>query len=49
MKFSRLVGFSDHTIGAEIPIIASAMGAVAIEKHITNDINRTGPVLSNMK
>ena len=42
-KFSRLVGFSDHTIGAEIPIIASAMGAVAIEKHITNDTNRKGP------
>ena len=42
-KFNRLVGFSDHTVGADIPIIASAMGAVAIEKHATNDHNRVGP------
>ena len=41
--FNRLVGFSDHTIGADIPIIASAMGAVAVEKHITNDVTRAGP------
>ena len=42
-RFKRLVGFSDHSLGSEIPIIASAMGAVAIEKHITNDTGRTGP------
>ena len=42
-KFNRLVGFSDHTVGADVPIIASAMGAVVIEKHITNDVTRTGP------
>ena len=42
-RFKRLVGFSDHSLGSQIPIIASAMGAVAIEKHITNDTGRTGP------
>ena len=42
-RFKRLVGFSDHSLGSEIPIIASAMGAVAIEKHITNNTGRTGP------
>lgn len=42
-EFGRPVGFSDHTIGARTAIIASAMGAVAIEKHITNDMSRKGP------
>lgn len=42
-RFSRAVGFSDHTIGALAPLTAVAMGAVAIEKHFTNDPKRTGP------
>lgn len=37
------VGFSDHTEGFEVPIIAAAMGAVAIEKHFTLDKNMQGP------
>lgn len=41
--FGRMVGFSDHTIGSIGPLAAVAMGAVAIEKHFTNDINRKGP------
>ena len=41
--FGRMVGFSDHTIGSRGPLAAAAMGAVAIEKHYTNDPTRTGP------
>ena len=42
-QFNRLVGFSDHTIGSIAPLTAAAMGAVAIEKHYTNDPTREGP------
>ncbi len=41
--FQVPVGFSDHTEGFEMPIIATAMGAVAIEKHFTLDKNMDGP------
>lgn len=41
--FGRPVGFSDHTIGPQIPLAAVALGACAIEKHITNDRSRPGP------
>jgi len=42
-RFGRHVGFSDHTIGAGVAITAAAMGAVAIEKHFTDDMTRPGP------
>ena len=42
-RFNRHVGFSDHTIGAGVAITAAAMGAVAIEKHFTDDMTRPGP------
>jgi len=42
-EFGRMVGFSDHTIGTTGPLTAAAMGAVAIEKHYTNDPTRKGP------
>jgi len=42
-RFGRPVGFSDHTIGATVPLAAAAMGAVALEKHVTNDPERPGP------
>lgn len=41
--FNKPVGFSDHTIGSRAALTAAAMGAVAIEKHFTNDMNREGP------
>jgi sialic acid synthase SpsE len=34
-EFDVLVGFSGHTVGIVIPVIAVALGAVVVEKHIT--------------
>lgn len=42
-RFARHIGFSDHTIGADVAVMAAAMGAVAIEKHFTDDMTRPGP------
>jgi len=41
--FNLPIGFSDHTLGMDVPIAAVALGANVIEKHITLDRNLSGP------
>ena len=42
-SFNVIGGYSDHTEGITIPIVAAALGADIIEKHFTLDKNMEGP------
>lgn len=42
-EYNLPVGYSDHTVGTEVPVSAVALGAEIIEKHFTLDRKMEGP------
>lgn len=41
--FGTRIGYSDHTLGIEVPIASVALGATIVEKHFTLDKSMDGP------
>jgi len=39
-EFNLPIGYSDHTIGTDIPFAAAVLGANLIEKHFRHDLNK---------
>ena len=42
-KYGDIIGYSDHTMGIEAPIAATALGSIIIEKHLTLNKRMKGP------
>jgi len=42
-RLDCLAGYSDHTTGISVPVMAATLGAVIIEKHLTLDRSLPGP------
>ncbi|MDP3999602.1 MAG: N-acetylneuraminate synthase [bacterium] len=42
-KLGVLTGYSDHTLGSQVPVMAAALGVCLIEKHLTLDKKMSGP------
>lgn len=42
-KLDCLVGYSDHTLGIEVSVMASILGSTMVEKHFTLDKSMEGP------
>lgn len=42
-KYNIPAGYSDHTLGIDVALMATALGAAIIEKHFTIDKNMEGP------
>ena len=42
-RFKLEVGYSDHSLGTQVPIIAASLGAKVIEKHFTISKKMVGP------
>lgn len=42
-RFECAIGYSDHTLGTTIPLMAVSMGATILEKHFTLDRSMQGP------